>query len=105
MSRSGIASRTANSLVEETEARIVRHIFARFMEIGSGTLLAKELAANGILNRSGRPIDKKAIYRMLSNRHYLGEIVHKEESFLWKARRHHQSEYLGSRTYHLGEKP
>ncbi len=68
-------------LIEETEAKIVRDVFARFVELGSGTLLARELDEDGVCNRAGRPIDKKAIYRMLGNRHYLGEIVHKGDSY------------------------
>ncbi|AZQ67648.1 recombinase family protein [Silicimonas algicola] len=56
-------------------------IFRRFIEVGSGTILAREAAERGILNRTGRPIDKKAIYRMLSNRTYLGEAPFKGDSF------------------------
>jgi len=68
-------------VTDENEARHVRHIFARFLEIGSGTLLTKELSEAGVTNRKGNPIEKKAIYRILSNRLYLGEITHKGESF------------------------
>ena len=56
-------------------------IFSRFLAVGSGTVLAQETQQRGILTRTGRPLDKKAIYRMLSNRTYLGEAPFKGESY------------------------
>src|SRR6056297_1267546 len=53
----------------------------RFVEIGSGTELAREVAKRGIRTPRGNRIDKKYIYRMLSNRAYIGEAVHKGESY------------------------
>ncbi|MCT8329359.1 recombinase family protein [Albidovulum sediminis] len=69
-------------LVEDPEAAAqVRWVFARFLEIGSGTVLARELADRGVTTRHGHRIDKKFIYRMLSNRAYIGEAVYKGESY------------------------
>jgi DNA invertase Pin-like site-specific DNA recombinase len=69
-------------LVESpAEADQVRWVFARFLEIGSGTVLARELAERGVTTRHGHRIDKKFIYRMLNNRAYIGEAVHKGESY------------------------
>ena len=68
-------------LVDETAAAHVRWIFARFLEIGSCTLLAREVSARGLGTPRGNRIDKKYLYRMLSNRAYLGEAVHKGESY------------------------
>lgn len=59
----------------------VRWVFARFLEIGSGTELARELAAKGVTTARGHRIDKKFIYRMLNNRVYIGEAVHKGTSY------------------------
>ncbi|MAY86375.1 MAG: resolvase, partial [Pseudooceanicola sp.] len=53
----------------------------RFLEIGSGTELAREVAKRGIRTPRGNRIDKKYIYRMLSNRAYIGEAVHKGDSY------------------------
>lgn len=64
-------------LVDEKAAEHVRWIFARFLEIGSCTVLAREVAARGLGTPRGNRIDKKYLYRMLSNRAYLGEAVHK----------------------------
>jgi len=55
----------------------VRWIFARFLEIGSCTELAREVGARSIRTPRGNRIDKKYVYRMLSNRAYIGEAVHK----------------------------
>jgi len=64
----------ARKLVLDGErAEHARWLFERFVEIGSGTVLAQEAKDRGILTRHRRPIDKKAIYRMLGNRTYLGE--------------------------------
>src|SRR5690606_23270200 len=68
-------------LVDETAAAHVRWIFARFIEIGSCTVLAREVCARGLGTPRGNQIDKKYLYRMLSNRAYLGEAVHKGDSY------------------------
>ena len=69
-------------LIENPEdAAHVRWVFARFIEIGSGTELARELAERGVTTSRGHRIDKKFIYRMLNNRVYIGEAVHKGTSY------------------------
>ncbi len=69
-------------LVENpADAAHVRWVFARFIEIGSGTLLARELAERGVTTSRGHRIDKKFVYRMLNNRVYIGEAVHKGTSY------------------------
>lgn len=62
-------------------AEQVRWIFAQFLKIGSCTLLAREVDARGMRTAKGHPVDKKYVYRMLNNRTYLGEAVHKENSY------------------------
>ena len=39
--------------------------------------LARTLAAEGVRTTRGRPMDKSFLYRLLNNRVYLGEAVHK----------------------------
>jgi len=68
-------------LVDADTAAHVRWIFARFIEIGSCTVLAREVDARGLGTPRGNRIDKKYLYRMLSNRAYLGESVHKGDSY------------------------
>ena len=64
-------------VVNPAEAKTVRMIFERFVEVGSATVLAKALRAEGVTTKRGSPIDKGFIYKTLSNRIYLGEAVHK----------------------------
>lgn len=73
----------------EREVKIIRHIFQRFVELGSGTMLVKELRLDGVTSKSwttqdgkvheGKFIDKGLIYKLLNNRTYLGELRHKEQ--------------------------
>ena len=62
-------------VVDDEHAVRVRWIFARFLEIGSGTELAREVGKRGIRTPRGNGIDKKYLYRMLNNRAYIGEAV------------------------------
>jgi site-specific DNA recombinase len=64
-------------VINEAEAETVRAIFTRFTEVGSGMQIAKELAAAGVTSKTGTALDKKTLYRMLNNRVYIGEAVHK----------------------------
>ena len=68
-------------IVDAAGSANVRWIFARFIETGSGTVLGRELAARGVRTQRGNLIDKKVLYRMLSNRTYIGDAVHKGTSY------------------------
>ena len=78
-------------VIDEAEAATVRHMFHRYLELGSGRRLVAELDASGIrskprLNRHGRrtgdqPISRGALYAILQNRLYLGEVCHKGSSY------------------------
>ena len=50
-------------------------------EYATRPLLARELAERGVTTSRGHRIDKKFIYRMLNNRVYIGEAVHKGTSY------------------------
>jgi site-specific DNA recombinase len=77
-------------VIVDSEAEIVRSIFRRYAELGSVRLLKAELEAQGIKSKSwtsaagrligGKPFSRGALYLMLRNRTYLGEIVHKGQS-------------------------
>ncbi len=77
----GYQVRDRKLLVDETEAATVRMIFERFAQIGSATTLVRALVAEGVRNKRGKPIDKGYLYKLLSNRVYLGEAVHKGTSY------------------------
>ena len=68
-------------VVNEAEAAMVRHMFQRFVELGSATTLTRELVANHVLNKRGKPVDKGFLYKIFRNRLYLGEVVHKGTSY------------------------
>jgi DNA invertase Pin-like site-specific DNA recombinase len=78
-------------LVDEHEAATIRMVFTRFLELGSGRALVAELDRDGVrskqrINRHGRiygqlPISRGALYAILQNRLYIGEVVHKGQSY------------------------
>jgi len=78
-------------VVNEREAKVVRQIFIRFAELGSSTKLVKELRLEGVtskvwttqdgVHREGKLIDKGMVYKIISNRTYLGDLRHKSEWF------------------------
>jgi len=68
-------------VVDEAGAATVRRVFEGFAELGSATRLLPVLRAEGLLTRTGRPFDKGAVYKLLVNRTYLGEAVHKGKSY------------------------
>jgi site-specific DNA recombinase len=64
-------------VVNEADAKIIRSIFRRFVTLGSATTLARELREKNVRNRYGQAIDKGALYKLLNNRTYVGDAVHK----------------------------
>src|SRR6516165_359997 len=79
-------------IVVDSEAEVVRALFRRYAELGSVRLLQEELKARGITSRSltsasghvrgGKPFSRGALYLLLHNRIYRGEIVHNGQSHL-----------------------
>src|SRR5215204_4516116 len=79
-----------NSLHAQHEAceAFIRHIFRRYAALGSVRLLKAELEADDIAGKSwtsasgrrwdGNPLGRGALYLILRNRIYRGEIVHKD---------------------------
>ena len=78
-------------LVNSAEAELIRLIFRRFLDLGSALLLIRELNAQGHRTKSwitqagtlrqGRAFDKGTLYKILRNRTYLGEAVHKGTAY------------------------
>ena len=74
-----------------TEAETVRHIFRRYAELKSVLALKEELDADGVVSKARRkrngdpngrlPIAVGALYHILQNRLYRGEIVHKGKPY------------------------
>jgi DNA invertase Pin-like site-specific DNA recombinase len=78
-------------IVNPAEAETVRHIYRRYLALGSVFDLHDELRLTGVTSKQrvdrhgrrtgGRPLTRGALYLMLQNRIYRGEIVHKEASY------------------------
>ena len=78
-------------VVNDTEAVTVRDIFARYLRLGSVRLLQQELDRDGVrskrrISRGGREsggstFARGALYELLANPIYVGEIRHKGTSY------------------------
>jgi site-specific DNA recombinase len=87
----GYRARDRKLIIVDNEAEIVRFIFRRYAELGSVRLLKDELEARSIQSKlrtsasgrisGGKPFARGALYLMLQNRIYRGEIVHREKSY------------------------
>ena len=87
----GYDARDHQLLVNEAEAETVRDIFQRYLRLGSVRLLKRELDRDGIRSKrrisaggqqsGGRAFARGALYNLLSNPIYIGEIRHKGTSY------------------------
>ncbi len=87
----GYDVRDRKLVVNPEEADTVRHIFQRYAEIGSVSALKLELDRDGIVSKwrkdvsgrcaGGAAFTRGALYLLLQNRIYRGEIVHKGEAY------------------------
>jgi site-specific DNA recombinase len=78
-------------VINETEAATVRHIFQRYLELSSVRALRDDLAATGVVSKlrkaadgspyGGQRFSRGALYLMLKNPIYRGQIVHKGKTF------------------------
>jgi DNA invertase Pin-like site-specific DNA recombinase len=77
--------------VNEADADTVRLIYRRYLELACVRALALNLRGNGIVSKvtiskrgrqhGGQPFGRGALYHLLRNRLYRGEIVHKEQAY------------------------
>ena len=78
-------------VINQAEAKTVRHIFRRYTELKSVRLLKADLDARGIVSKARnasdgtrygeKPLARGALYLMLQNRIYRGETVHKDKIY------------------------
>ena len=68
-------------VVNESEAKKVQMIFDRFVKLGSATVLVRALRAEGITGKQGKVVDKGYVYKLLNNRVYIGQAVHKGTAY------------------------
>jgi DNA invertase Pin-like site-specific DNA recombinase len=76
----GYDVRDRKLVVNAAEAARVRRIFEGFAEMGSATKLVQALRAERVTTKRGRPFTTGDIYKLIANRIYLGEAVHKGTS-------------------------
>ncbi|MBX7528637.1 recombinase family protein [Qipengyuania vesicularis] len=77
--------------INENEAATVRHIFEKYLQLGSVHALQRDLDADGVLSKvhvtakgktsGGLPFSRGALFHLLRNRIYQGQIVHKDEVY------------------------
>jgi site-specific DNA recombinase len=87
----GYAVHKRKLIIVEHGAETVRHIFRRYAALGSVRLLQQELEAHAITGKSwtsasgrswgGKPIGRGALYLILKNRIYRGEVVHRDQAY------------------------
>jgi DNA invertase Pin-like site-specific DNA recombinase len=75
-------------VVNPEQAQTVRQILERYLELGSVRLLKEDLGRHGVVSairvskhgnrRGGKPFSRGALYHLLSNPIYVGEIRHKQ---------------------------
>ena len=78
-------------LVDSQNARITKHIFERYLALGSTIALANELKAQGIkspvrtsekgVRYGGAVFSRGAIHQILTNPMYIGKIRHRHETY------------------------
>ena len=68
-------------VINKAEATTVRMIFERFTKIGSATELVRKLRAESVRGKQGKLVDKGYLYKLLNNRVYVGEAVHKGTAY------------------------
>jgi site-specific DNA recombinase len=85
----GYDVRDRRLVVNQAEATTVRQIYHRYLEVGSVRKLKKELDRDGVVSKirvsrkgirsGGWSFSRGALYELLSNPIYIGEIRHKKE--------------------------
>lgn len=71
-------------VINEPESELVRHIFQRYLDVGSISIMAEEFKENGTLNPKSdppRPFRNKVLYEILHRHTYTGMVEYKGELF------------------------
>jgi site-specific DNA recombinase len=84
----GYDIRDRRLVINQEESKLVKRIYKRYLELGSVRLLKQDLDRRGILSKirvskngtssGGRSFSRGALYELLANPIYVGEIRHKK---------------------------
>lgn len=86
----GYQVRDRKLIIEEAEAATVRHLFDRYLALGSVRALADEAKASGLSGRVRdgsaastvrKPFGRGNLYHLLSNPIYIGKIRHRDQVY------------------------
>ena len=90
----GYDSQERQLIVNHPEAQTIRSIFVSYLELGTVRQLKAHLDARGVVSKvrvsqtgqraGGKPLSRGALYKILNNRVYIGEITHKGASYCGK---------------------
>ena len=85
----GYDVRDLRLVINQAEAQLVRQIYQRYLELGSVRLLKQDLDQRGVASKvrlsrkgtksGGKSFSRGALYELLSNPIYIGEVRHKRE--------------------------
>ena len=101
----GYDVRDRKLVVNEAEAARVRRVFELFAETGSGVETVRRLRDEGVASKSGRPLNKGDVYKLLNNRTYVGEVAHKGQGLPRRARGHRAAGAVGPRARRSAGEP
>ena len=87
----GYQAKNRKLVVDEAEAPTVRHIFQRYLELGTVRALLEDLRGSGVVTKSqvmrdgnirgGVPFSRGALHHFLKNRIYRGDIIHHDKVY------------------------
>ena len=101
----GYDAKDRTLVINHKEAETVRYIFTHYRELGAVRALKAHLDAAGIVSKvrvnagghktGGQSIARGALYTLLKNPLYIGQIVHKGTHYEGQHAPHHRCAYLG----------
>jgi DNA invertase Pin-like site-specific DNA recombinase len=77
----GYEVRDRKLIVHQAEAALVRRIYQVYLDLGTVRLAQQHLAAEGITGKGGRALERGALFHLLQNRLYRGEIAHRGQVY------------------------
>lgn len=77
----GYINEKGKLIPDEKNAEIIQHIFEKYIELTSVAKLQESLKEENVFTRTGKPFSKGHLYKILSNKTYIGKIEHKQNVY------------------------